>query len=75
MSPAFYPVENLPKAFQLFIYFNPITIIISELRNIIILGKTPNPIYLFFYYLVSILILKLGLKFFKSLKRSFSDFI
>lgn len=39
MAPVFYPVENLPETYRKFIYWNPITLPIIQLRNAMLWDK------------------------------------
>ena len=42
MSPIFYPVESLPKAFQAVLNINPLTFIIQQARSVMIDGRLPT---------------------------------
>jgi lipopolysaccharide transport system permease protein len=39
MAPVFYPIENLPEAYRQFIYWNPITLPIIQLRDAMLWNK------------------------------------
>jgi len=42
LSPLFYPLSALPKQYQVWLAFNPLTFIIEQGRNVLIFGKTPD---------------------------------
>jgi lipopolysaccharide transport system permease protein len=39
MAPVFYPIENLPEAYRIFMYWNPITLPIIQLRDAMLWNK------------------------------------
>ncbi len=73
LAPVFYPITALPEAFQHYLYLNPLTYIIDESRNLILLGRLPNFEYLAYFYTVSILLALSGWSFFKKTKQGFAD--
>ncbi len=73
LSPIFYPLESLPKSFHTLFMLNPLTYIIEESRNIIILGNYPDFEKMFYYFLISIFIYFLGKKVYEVTKKGFAD--
>jgi lipopolysaccharide transport system permease protein len=73
LSPVFYPISNLPEFLQMILYFNPITIIILELRNTMMLGLVPNWESVLLSYVASIFYFGLGYLLFSKAKRGFAD--
>jgi lipopolysaccharide transport system permease protein len=41
LSPIFFPVSALPDKYQAFIYMNPLTFVIEQMRNVLLWGKLP----------------------------------
>ncbi|MCZ4294802.1 ABC transporter permease [Vibrio sinaloensis] len=72
-SPVLFPMENVPEAYRNLLYLNPITLIVEQLRQVIILGEAPNMNYILMYAFVSVLILIFGMMWFKIVKKGFSD--
>lgn len=73
LSPVFYPISNLPELLQVILYFNPITIIILELRNTMMSGLVPNWELVLLSYVASIFYFVVGYFLFSKAKRGFSD--
>jgi len=42
MAPVFYPVEALPEAYRHYLYLNPLTYVITELRAMVLSGALPD---------------------------------
>ena len=42
LSPVFYPISALPERYQKWLHVNPLTFIIEESRNTLVLGKVPD---------------------------------
>jgi len=73
VSPVFYDIELLPEGVQKFIYLNPITVIVQQLREVVIYGNLPNILDISIYYGVSIAIFVLGILFFQKVRKAFAD--
>ncbi len=73
LAPVFYPLSAVPEALQGVIYLNPITLIVSELRAILIWGELPNIVGLLTYAVVAFAIAWLGYYVFQRLRRAFAD--
>jgi lipopolysaccharide transport system permease protein len=73
MSPLFFPLSAMPEAIRPFIYLNPMTLIIQQMREVSIWGNTPNWLGLFIYLLVSLVVLVLGYQFFLKTRKGFAD--
>lgn len=72
-STTFFPLEFAPASIQPILCFNPLTIIIDSMRELLIYGRLPDFGLLAVYSLVAILILWIGFCLFKKLSRGFSD--
>ena len=73
LSPIFYPVSAIPEDFRSWIYLNPLTHIIEQVRDILIFDKGIDLKSLGISYFVSINVAALGLYFFNKLKKGFAD--
>ncbi|PKF51779.1 ABC transporter permease [Enterovibrio nigricans] len=72
-SPVLFPLENVPEKFRGLLYLNPITLIVEQLREIVILGTVPNLFHTMLYLLVATIILILGFSWFRMVRKGFSD--
>lgn len=73
VSPIFYPISALSPAMQGFILLNPLTIPIEALRDIMVWGRLPNVWQLALYWVIALVIALAGLRWFKWLRKGFSD--
>lgn len=72
-SPVLFPMENVPDAYRNLLYLNPITLVVEQLRSVIVLGQLPNLVHLMIYSGISIAVLTVGIFWFKIVKKGFSD--
>ncbi|MDU8362133.1 ABC transporter permease [Pseudomonas syringae group sp. J309-1] len=75
MSPVFYPLASLPLKFQFYLRFNPLTSIIEQTRDVLLLSRVPDPTHLLISILISMLIAWLGFAWFQKTRRGFADVI
>lgn len=73
LSPIFYPVSSLPEKYRVFIYMNPLTFIIEQMRDVLIWGKLPSWPGLCVMMLVGMLVAWLGLVWFQKTRKGFAD--
>jgi len=73
LSPIFYPVTALPEAYRGYLYLNPLTFIIEQVRAVLLMGNQPNWAGLGLYLLISIMIAWLGLFWFQKTRKGFAD--
>jgi lipopolysaccharide transport system permease protein len=73
MSPIFYPASRLPEPFRSFLYFNPLTFVIEQLRNVLMLGQLPNFFGLLCALVIGVLVAWLGFVWFQKTRRGFAD--
>lgn len=73
MSPVFFSVSVLPHSFQRWIYLNPLTFIIEEMRAAVLWGNHPDLTGLLLYSLVSLIVLWGGFCCFQKIKKGFAD--
>ena len=75
MSPAFYPIESLPKYYQDLLYLNPLTYAIQGGRDVLLWGRWPDWLSLGLQVLASILVAWLGYWSFQRMRPGFADVI
>lgn len=75
ITPILYPLSIIPKNFQKYFLYNPLTIIIGELRNILILNGQPNLINILYLGISSFIILILGYLFFNKISKNIAEVI
>jgi lipopolysaccharide transport system permease protein len=75
LSPVFYPVNSLPEAYRKWLYLNPLTSIIEQMREVLFWGKEPNFVTLANSILISGLIAWLGFAWFQKTRKGFADVV
>lgn len=75
MTPVFYRLEQVPKAFQLVMRLNPLTTIVDSARRTLMWGKWPDWSWLVAVVLVSGIVAQLGYAWFMKTKRGFADVV
>jgi lipopolysaccharide transport system permease protein len=75
MSPIFYPITALPEGYRNWLYINPLTFILEQVRAVIIFGKPPNWPDLILYLAGSGIIAGLGFAWFQKTRTGFADVI
>lgn len=72
-STTFFPLEQAPAIIQPILRFNPLTIIIDSMRDLLIYERLPNFGLLFLYSFVALMLFGFGYYLFVRLSRGFSD--
>jgi len=75
VSPILYPVNALPDWMQPYMYLNPLTFVVEEIRQLVIFGKISPVSQYFTYYAAAIASAGVGFKVFECSKRHFADVI
>lgn len=75
LSPIFYPLTIFPEAVRPFLYLNPVTLAVTELRELLFAGGTPDWPALVVYLGVSWATAWLGLTWFMKSRSAFSDVV
>jgi lipopolysaccharide transport system permease protein len=73
LSPIFYSSSKTPRHFQTFLTFNPLSWPIESSRSALFQGQDPETWGLISYWLISLLLLYLGIRYFLRLSPSFVD--
>jgi lipopolysaccharide transport system permease protein len=72
-GPVLYPASALPEWIRPWLFLNPVTLIIEELRAVLFDGRSPDWPALGLYGLVALVVLLLGYALFRRLRPAFAD--
>lgn len=73
LSPIFFPIEMIPDQYRPFMFVNPATAIILQVRAVTILGELPDLQMLGIYSVVSLTVMALGYWTFSRTRKGFAD--
>jgi lipopolysaccharide transport system permease protein len=73
LTPIFFPVTAIPEKMRIFIYMNPLTFIVEQMRDVLIWGKLPFWSGWWLSMTVGIVVAWLGLVWFQKTRKGFSD--
>ena len=73
MSAIFYPVSALPERYQVWLRLNPLVLIISESRKVLIFGSLPDWFWLGIALLMGLVIAFSGFWWFQKARKGFAD--
>lgn len=73
LCPIFYPIDRVPEHLRWLLYFNPLTLIVGQFRNIVIFGRSPDWGPLAIYYVISLVVLRIGYTWFLRTRKAFAD--
>ncbi len=73
LSPMFYPVSALPETFQPLIMANPLTLIMEQLRAVLVWGQLPNWRALISYVALAALFAWASFAWFQKTRKGFAD--
>lgn len=73
LTPVIYPADLVPERFRIIFQLNPMAVIINAYRQTILGGGAPNYSSIIIAFLLSLLVLILGLSYFKSREKLFAD--
>ncbi len=75
LSPVFYPPEALPVAWRPLLILNPLTVIVENLRAVLLWGNLPNWPALGYYGAFSLAFMLLGFAWFQKTRKGFADVV
>lgn len=73
LSPALYPIEQVPDSLRTFLYLNPLTPAVEQLRMVAIRGEVPGFLEWAGFLAAGLAVLALGWTAFRSLQAGFAD--
>lgn len=73
VSSVFFPLSALPPSYQIFVYLNPLALVISESRKILVFRETPDWVVLGLTSAVGLLIAVTGYWVFQKARKGFAD--
>lgn len=73
LSPVFFPVSALPEKYHFFIYLNPMTFIVEQMRDVLIWGRVPSWSGLGIASVGGAAVTWLGLAWFQKTRKGFAD--
>lgn len=73
MSPIFYALSALPEGLQHLALLNPLTLIVEQVRQVLVFGNAPDLMALLLYALVSSCIALAGFWWFQKMRKGFAD--
>lgn len=75
MTPIFYPASSLPLPLRTVMYMNPLTPVISMMRDVMYWGRMPSAIEWVSNCVLSLLVASLGFAWFQKTRKGFADVI
>ena len=75
LSPIFFPVEALPADWRVWIWLNPLILMIDQTRAVLMDARWPDWGALSIHLAVSTAIAALGAAFFRAVRGEFSDVV
>jgi lipopolysaccharide transport system permease protein len=72
-APILYPMQALPDFVQPWLFLNPLTFLVGEVRSVLLFGRMPDWSGLSIYFLFSVFILLFGWWVFDRTKKGFAD--
>lgn len=73
MSPIFYPASALPESVRDYLFLNPLTFIIEQVRSVTLYGRLPDWQGLMIYYGLALFVAWGGLMWFEKTRKGFAD--
>jgi len=73
LSPVFFPITTLGAELRPYLYLSPLTLIVEQVRGILIWGQTPEWGSFTLYTLASLMAAWLGLIWFQKTRKGFAD--
>ena len=75
LAPIFYPISMLPEHLQGWMYLNPLTLIVEQLRGILFHNNLPDISLLGMYMLIAMMVAGIGIWLFGRLQKGFADVV
>ena len=75
LCPIFYPLEIIPESFQIFIFLNPLTLIVEQARLVLVFSQPPDWLTLLVLTAFYLVTAQLCFSWFMRTKKGFADVI
>jgi lipopolysaccharide transport system permease protein len=75
LTPIVYAADHLPESVRNLIYINPLAVLITAYREVILYGRAPDLAGLIYPFVISCVLLYTGYLFFKSNEPKLTDYI
>lgn len=75
LTPIIYPIEQFPERLRFLFVINPIAPIIQGFRDIIVYGRAPDPVSLYYSVVFAGVALVVGYTTFKSIESEMADYV
>jgi ABC-type polysaccharide/polyol phosphate export permease len=75
ITPILYPFESIPDKFRFLILLNPLTSLVEAFRDIVVYGKFPEMISLYYPIIISLSLVYVGYSYFKSKEGIMGDLV
>jgi lipopolysaccharide transport system permease protein len=73
LSPIFYPITAIPDRMRPFLYLNPLTLAVEQVRDVLMLGKLPDWSRFGVFLACGLVIACAGFAFFQKTRKGFAD--
>jgi ABC-type polysaccharide/polyol phosphate export permease len=73
LTPILYPLSQVPAPFQKWVLFNPMTLFALAYQDLFFYGRTPNLGHLGGIFILSLVVMGIGILFFESYKETFAE--
>lgn len=73
LTPIFYSVDKVSETIRFWVYLNPLTFMVEQVRDVLVWGEMPDWNGLGIYSLASLVVCWLGYTVFQRLRRDFAD--
>ena len=73
LSPIFYPLEALPENLRAYVFLNPLTLAVVQMREVLIWGRLPDWTAYVTYLMVAVVFAAFGFAFFQKTRKGFAD--
>jgi lipopolysaccharide transport system permease protein len=73
LAPVFYPLSSVPAPYRTLMYLNPLTFVVEQSRDVLIMGKLPSWYGLLAYCLCGMAVASFGLIWFERTRKGFAD--
>lgn len=73
LSPIFYPLTALPENIRPFLYFNPLTLAVEQVRDVLMWGRLPDWSAFGLFMICGLIIACVGFAFFQKTRKGFAD--